>query len=238
MRKVITSILAKNLYLEKNLLDLNQSQIRTYPDDACKRKPHENVPTVTKLQTSEHQEVTGACFIEDVHFSGRWNHKKNRMCWTGPERVTAAIPTDLQGYARNSAFPYQRPRKHPKGIDQVINLFYAKATMYFFLNCLFCFIFRLQNENDSLVGKYSVHAQQLQSEIINLPGTVEVSYNVCRVWLQNMPRLYDVKSAQEQTQNMLQTRMNCCWITRVSAVSLWQKLQYWTVADTNADTHN
>lgn len=35
--------------------------------------------------------------------------------------------------------------------------------------------FRLQDENDKLVGKYTIHSQQLQSEIINLPNTVEVS---------------------------------------------------------------
>lgn len=37
-----------------------------------------------------------------------------------------------------------------------------------------CFIFRLQDENDKLVGKYTIHSQQLQSEFINLPDTVEV----------------------------------------------------------------
>lgn len=34
--------------------------------------------------------------------------------------------------------------------------------------------FRLQNENDKLVGKYTIHSQQFQSEFINLPDTVEV----------------------------------------------------------------
>lgn len=32
---------------------------------------------------------------------------------------------------------------------------------------------KLQKENDNLVGKYSLHSQQLQSEMINLPNTVE-----------------------------------------------------------------
>ncbi|KAK4874730.1 hypothetical protein RN001_014090 [Aquatica leii] len=32
---------------------------------------------------------------------------------------------------------------------------------------------KLQIENDHLVGKYSIHSQQLQSEVINLPNTVE-----------------------------------------------------------------
>ncbi|GJQ81874.1 hypothetical protein Trydic_g9899 [Trypoxylus dichotomus] len=32
---------------------------------------------------------------------------------------------------------------------------------------------KLQNENDNLVGKYSMHSQQLQSEMINLPNTVD-----------------------------------------------------------------
>lgn len=35
-----------------------------------------------------------------------------------------------------------------------------------------CF-FRLQNENDKLVGKYTIHSQQLQNELINLPETVQ-----------------------------------------------------------------
>ncbi|CAG9773528.1 unnamed protein product [Ceutorhynchus assimilis] len=32
---------------------------------------------------------------------------------------------------------------------------------------------KLQNENEKLVGKYTIHSQQLQSEAINLPDTVE-----------------------------------------------------------------
>ncbi|KAK5640681.1 hypothetical protein RI129_009228 [Pyrocoelia pectoralis] len=32
---------------------------------------------------------------------------------------------------------------------------------------------KLQRENDDLVGKYSIHSQQLQSEMINLPDSVE-----------------------------------------------------------------
>lgn len=40
---------------------------------------------------------------------------------------------------------------------------------------IFFFSYRLQNENDNLIGKYSVHSQQLQSEVINLPNTVDVS---------------------------------------------------------------
>lgn len=38
-------------------------------------------------------------------------------------------------------------------------------------------IYRLQKENDNLVGKYSVHSQELQSEMINLPDNIEVSNN-------------------------------------------------------------
>ena len=34
---------------------------------------------------------------------------------------------------------------------------------------------RLQKENDSLVGKHSKYAQQLQNEDINLPDKMEVS---------------------------------------------------------------
>lgn len=33
---------------------------------------------------------------------------------------------------------------------------------------------RLQEENDSLVGKHSKHSQQLQEESINLPNNLEV----------------------------------------------------------------
>lgn len=36
-------------------------------------------------------------------------------------------------------------------------------------------IFRLQKENENLVGKYAVHSNVLQSEVINLPSTVDVS---------------------------------------------------------------
>lgn len=34
-------------------------------------------------------------------------------------------------------------------------------------------IYRLQKENENLVGKHSKHSQQLQSESINMPNTVE-----------------------------------------------------------------
>ncbi|KAI4456370.1 rab gtpase-binding effector protein [Holotrichia oblita] len=34
-------------------------------------------------------------------------------------------------------------------------------------------LIKLQNENDNLVGKYSMHSQQLQSEMINFPNTVD-----------------------------------------------------------------
>lgn len=37
--------------------------------------------------------------------------------------------------------------------------------------------YRLQKENEHLVGKYSIHSQQLQSEMINLPNTVQVRNN-------------------------------------------------------------
>nr|XP_023024989.1 early endosome antigen 1 [Leptinotarsa decemlineata] len=36
---------------------------------------------------------------------------------------------------------------------------------------------KLQKENDNLVGKYTVHSQELQSEVIDLPNTVEVCEN-------------------------------------------------------------
>jgi hypothetical protein len=33
----------------------------------------------------------------------------------------------------------------------------------------------LQDENESLIGKHSMHAQEMQDEAIDLPNTVEVS---------------------------------------------------------------
>lgn len=42
--------------------------------------------------------------------------------------------------------------------------------------CFFIIIFRLQKENENLVGKYAVHSQVLQNEVIDLPVTVEVRY--------------------------------------------------------------
>jgi hypothetical protein len=36
--------------------------------------------------------------------------------------------------------------------------------------------FRLQKENDNLLGKHSAHSQQLQNEMINLPDKVEVRF--------------------------------------------------------------
>lgn len=40
---------------------------------------------------------------------------------------------------------------------------------------MFSNTFRLQKENENLVGKYAVHSNVLQSEVINLPNTVDVS---------------------------------------------------------------
>lgn len=35
------------------------------------------------------------------------------------------------------------------------------------------YIHRVQQENDNLIGKHSIHSQQLQSEMINLPSDVD-----------------------------------------------------------------
>lgn len=41
---------------------------------------------------------------------------------------------------------------------------------------LYMITFRLQKENDSLLGKHSAHSQQLQNEIIDWPDKVEVRF--------------------------------------------------------------
>ena len=38
---------------------------------------------------------------------------------------------------------------------------------------------RLQEENDFLVGKHSLHAEQLQNEMINLPDNLQELQYVC-----------------------------------------------------------
>lgn len=41
------------------------------------------------------------------------------------------------------------------------------------------FLCRLQEENDFLVGKHSLHAEQLQNEMINLPDNLQELQYVC-----------------------------------------------------------
>jgi hypothetical protein len=41
---------------------------------------------------------------------------------------------------------------------------------------IYLITFRLQKENDNLLGKHSAHSQQLQNEMINWPDKVEVRF--------------------------------------------------------------
>lgn len=50
-------------------------------------------------------------------------------------------------------------------------------SLTFLIYVFYCF--RVQKENDNLVGKHSIHSQQLQSENINFPSDV----NVCCTFL-------------------------------------------------------
>ena len=60
-------------------------------------------------------------------------------------------------------------------IIMMFNVF--DATLLCHVTCVFQ-LTRLQEENDSLVGKHSKHSQQLQDEHIDLPNTVEVSLRI------------------------------------------------------------
>lgn len=47
------------------------------------------------------------------------------------------------------------------------------------LICFLVLYYRLQEENDFLIGKHSQHAEQLQNETINLPDTVQELQFAC-----------------------------------------------------------
>ncbi|KAL1497448.1 hypothetical protein ABEB36_008420 [Hypothenemus hampei] len=63
----------------------------------------------------------------------------------------------------------------------------------------------LQRENENLVGKYTLHSQQLQSEIINLPNTIEELHELV---LRNHQDLVIAKVGKETAQEELKTVKN------------------------------
>ncbi|XP_050311361.1 rab GTPase-binding effector protein 1 [Anthonomus grandis grandis] len=66
---------------------------------------------------------------------------------------------------------------------------------------------KLQYENESLVGKYTIHSQQLQSEAINLPDTVEELQELVLQNHQNLIIAKIGKEAAEEKVNNLQSDM-------------------------------
>lgn len=58
----------------------------------------------------------------------------------------------------------------------------------------------LQKENDNLVGKYTMHSQELQSQAINLPDTVEELHELI---LKNNEELIVTKIAKETSEEKL-----------------------------------
>ncbi|XP_074027469.1 rab GTPase-binding effector protein rabaptin-5 isoform X2 [Leptinotarsa decemlineata] len=61
---------------------------------------------------------------------------------------------------------------------------------------------KLQKENDNLVGKYTVHSQELQSEVIDLPNTVEELHEVI---LKNHQELIIAKIGKEAAEEAAST---------------------------------
>ncbi|KAF2898144.1 hypothetical protein ILUMI_08014 [Ignelater luminosus] len=64
---------------------------------------------------------------------------------------------------------------------------------------------KLQKENDNLVGKYSIHSQELQSEMINLPDTVEELQEVILKMHQDLIIAKIGKEAAEEQANTLRS---------------------------------
>jgi Rab GTPase-binding effector protein 1 len=63
----------------------------------------------------------------------------------------------------------------------------------------------LQKENDNLVGKYTIHSQELQSEAINLPNTVEELHELILKHHQDLIIAKIGKEAAEEKVNTLQS---------------------------------
>lgn len=64
---------------------------------------------------------------------------------------------------------------------------------------------RLQGENDYLVGKYSETSEQLQDEIINLPGTVEELHELVLRKHEELITAKIAKEAAEENTNTLKS---------------------------------
>lgn len=76
-------------------------------------------------------------------------------------------------------------------------IYYSVLLIKFYLNSC-----RLQMENKNLVGKHSKHSQQLQSESINMPNTVEELHISL---LKTREDLITTKVAQEVAQEKEET---------------------------------
>lgn len=63
----------------------------------------------------------------------------------------------------------------------------------------------LQNENDNLVAKYTIHSQELQSQAINLPDTVEELQELILKHHQDLIITKIGKEAAEEKINNLQS---------------------------------
>uniref|UniRef100_A0A6P7GG42 Rab GTPase-binding effector protein 1 n=1 Tax=Diabrotica virgifera virgifera TaxID=50390 RepID=A0A6P7GG42_DIAVI len=68
-------------------------------------------------------------------------------------------------------------------------------------------LIRLQEENDMLIGKYTAHSQELQSEIIDLPNTVEELQEIILKNQQDLIITKMGKEAQEKKVNTLQSEI-------------------------------
>lgn len=68
-------------------------------------------------------------------------------------------------------------------------------------------LYRLQEDNDMLVGKYTAHSQELQSEIINLPDTVQELHEIILKNQQDLIICKIGKEAQEKKVNTLQSEI-------------------------------
>ncbi|KAG8230690.1 hypothetical protein J437_LFUL010767 [Ladona fulva] len=65
-------------------------------------------------------------------------------------------------------------------------------------------LFRLQNENDKLVGKHSAHSQELQNETINLPNKVEELQELLLKFREEVIAAKVGKEAAEETEKTFQ----------------------------------
>ena len=66
---------------------------------------------------------------------------------------------------------------------------------------------RLQKENDSLIGKHSKYAEQLQNEDINLPNNMEQTGDMQLLLLKYREEIIQTKVAKEHTEDMLKSEI-------------------------------